>query len=107
MRIGKTLSHNPETPQNGDLFSLRQEVGGGHKPALPQLQQRFLAPVPVHQRRGQGGADVVGISILGPLIFIAAPPEMWAGKGLLLGGNGSWASLPSLLCSPESRLAET
>lgn len=48
----------------------------------------------------------MGISILGPLIFIAAPPEMWAGKGLLLGGNGSWAPLPSLLCSPESRLAE-
>lgn len=102
------LSHSPETPQNGDLFSLCQEVGEGvHKPALPQLQQSILAPVPVHQRRGQGGADVVGISILGPLIFIAAPPEMWAGKGLLLGGNGCWAPLPSLLYSPESRLAET
>lgn len=47
MRIGKELIHSPETPQNGDLFSLCQE--GGAKPALPQLQQSFLASVSVHE----------------------------------------------------------
>jgi hypothetical protein len=99
------LSHNPETPQNGDLFSLRQEVGGGTSLPCPSCSRDSWPQCT--REGGQGGADVVGISILGPLIFIAAPPEMWAGKGLLLGGNGSWAPLPSLLCSPESRLAET
>lgn len=52
MRIRKMLSHSPETPQNGDLFSLCQEVGG-RKPALPQLQQ-FLGPSACALEKGAG-----------------------------------------------------
>lgn len=48
----------------------------------------------------------MGISIQGPLIFIVGPPEMWVGEELLLGGNGSWSSLPSPFYSPESRLSQ-
>lgn len=47
----------------------------------------------------------MGISILGPRIFIAAPPEMWVGEALLLGGNGSWSPLLTPSVSPESRPA--
>ena len=42
----------------------------------------------------------MGINILGPLIFIVSPPEMWGRGGreaLLLGGNGSGSPLPSPL----------
>lgn len=44
MRIGKMLSHNPETPQNGDLFSLRQEVGGGAQACLAPAAAEILGP---------------------------------------------------------------
>lgn len=38
-----------------------------------------LASAAAHKRGGQ--ARVMGISVLGPLIFIATPAEMWAGRG--------------------------
>lgn len=82
MRIGKELIHSPETPKMVIRSPSARKAGGGvwggrergGKPALPQLQQNFLVPVPVRSLgKGAGRADVVGIGILGPLVFIAAP----------------------------------
>lgn len=82
--------------------SVQPEAGLADSPAVGELRR----PSRCTQGRGREGLSS-GINIPGPLIFIAAPLEIWGGGAALRVGNGKLGLLLSaLLIFPESRMAQ-